>query len=51
MLADGREDMRDAWWIATFPGLAIMLVVLGFNFFGDALRNALDPKMYKAKRI
>ncbi len=51
MLADGREDMRDAWWIATFPGLAIMLVVLGFNFFGDALRNALDPKMYKAKRL
>jgi len=51
MLADGREDMREAWWIATFPGLAIMLVVLGFNFFGDALRNALDPKMYKAKRI
>ena len=51
MLADGREDMRDAWWIATLPGLAIMLVVLGFNFFGDALRNALDPKMYKAKRI
>ena len=51
MLADGREDMRDAWWIATFPGLAIMLVVLGFNFFGDALRNALDPKMYKAKRV
>lgn len=50
MLADGREDMRDAWWIATFPGLAIMLVVLGFNFFGDALRNALDPKMTKAKR-
>jgi peptide/nickel transport system permease protein len=51
MLADGREDMRDAWWIATFPGIAIMLTVLGFNFFGDALRNALDPKMYKAKRI
>ena len=49
MLADGREEMRDAWWIATFPGLAIMVTVLGFNFFGDALRNALDPKMYKAK--
>ena len=51
MLADGREDMRDAWWIATFPGVAIMVTVLGFNFFGDALRNALDPKMHKAKRI
>jgi peptide/nickel transport system permease protein len=45
MLADGREYMMDAWWIATFPGIAIMITVLGFNFFGDALRNALDPKM------
>jgi len=45
MLADGRESMADAWWVATFPGLAIMITVLGFNFFGDALRNALDPKM------
>ncbi len=45
MLADGRDFMSDAWWIATFPGLAIMVTVLGFNFFGDALRDALDPKM------
>lgn len=50
MLADGREDMMDAWWIATFPGLAIMFTVLGFNFFGDALRNALDPKMERVMR-
>jgi ABC-type dipeptide/oligopeptide/nickel transport system permease subunit len=50
MLADGREEMRDAWWIATFPGLAIMVTVLGFNFFGNALRNALDPKAYQSKR-
>jgi peptide/nickel transport system permease protein len=48
MLADGREFMQDAWWIATFPGVAIMVTVIGFNFFGDALRNALDPKMEKA---
>ena len=47
MLADGRDFMSDAWWIATFPGLAIMVTVLGFNFFGDALRDALDPKMGK----
>jgi peptide/nickel transport system permease protein len=50
MLADGREYMMDAWWIATFPGLAIMFTVLGFNFFGDALRNALDPKMERERR-
>jgi peptide/nickel transport system permease protein len=47
MLADGRDFMSDAWWIATFPGLAIMSTVVGFNFFGDALRDALDPKMGK----
>jgi peptide/nickel transport system permease protein len=44
LLADGREFMQDAWWIATFPGLAIMVTIIGFNFFGDALRSALDPK-------
>ncbi len=49
MLADGRDFMSDAWWIATFPGLAIMITVLGFNFFGDALRDALDPKMGKGR--
>jgi peptide/nickel transport system permease protein len=48
MLADGREFMQDAWWIATFPGLAIMVTVIGFNFFGDAVRNALDPKTEKS---
>lgn len=50
MLADGREFLMDAWWIATFPGIAIGITVLGFNFFGDALRNALDPKMEKVLR-
>ena len=50
MLADGREYMMDAWWIATFPGIAIMITVLGFNFFGDALRNALDPKLERKWR-
>ena len=50
MLADGREFLLDAWWIATFPGVAIAITVLGFNFFGDALRNALDPKMEKGFR-
>jgi peptide/nickel transport system permease protein len=50
MLADGREYMADAWWIATFPGLAIMVTVLGFNFFGDALRDTLDPRAERRLR-
>lgn len=45
MLARGREFLATAPHVATFPGLAIMLVVLGFNLVGDALRDALDPRM------
>ena len=45
MLADGREFMRQAWWLATFPGIAISIVVLGANLLGDGLRDALDPRL------
>ena len=44
LLADGHSYFLSAWWIATFPGLAIFLVVLGFNLIGDALRDQLDPR-------
>lgn len=47
MLADGRAYLTVAWHLATFPGLAIMLVVLGTNLFGDWLRDVLDPKRKK----
>jgi peptide/nickel transport system permease protein len=45
MVADGRNNLLGAWWIATFPGLAIVLTVLSFNLAGDGLRDALDPRM------
>lgn len=45
MLADGREFMRDAWWLATFPGIVISVVVLSVNLLGDGLRDALDPRL------
>jgi len=45
MLADGRDYLRDAWWIAAFPGLAIMLTAAGSNFLGDGLRDMLDPTL------
>jgi len=45
MLSSGRMYLRAAPWVATYPGLAIMFVVLGFNIFGDGLRDALDPKL------
>ncbi len=44
MIATDRENLSIAWWAVTFPGLAIMLVVLGFNLLGDGLRDTLDPK-------
>jgi peptide/nickel transport system permease protein len=44
MLAEGREFMRDASWVVIFPGLAIMLAVLGFNLFGDGLKDSLDGR-------
>jgi peptide/nickel transport system permease protein len=45
MLADSRNYISTAWWTATFPGLAIMLTVLGFNLLGDWLRDKLDPNL------
>lgn len=43
MLADGRTYLQTAWWVSVFPGLAILLTVLGLNLLGDWLRDALDP--------
>ena len=45
MLADARQFIQRAWWVVTFPGLAILLTVLAFNLMGDGLRDALDPKL------
>ena len=45
MVADGRDRLADAWWIATMPGLAIMLTVMSLNLFGDWLRDVLDPRL------
>jgi len=45
MISIGRTFMPQWWWYATFPGLAIMIVVLGFNFLGDALRDIMDPRL------
>ena len=45
MVADGRNYISIAWWISFFPGLAIMLTVLSFNFLGDWMRDRLDPRL------
>jgi len=49
MLSEGRQYIYDGWWVATFPGLAIALTVLGVNLFGDGLRDAYDPKLSVSK--
>jgi len=46
IIVSGREVLHSAWWITTFPGLVLMMIVLGFNFLGDGLRDAYDPKQY-----
>ncbi|MGH6947179.1 MAG: ABC transporter permease subunit [Kiloniellales bacterium] len=48
MLADAREFILRAWWVVTFPGLAILVTVLAFNLMGDGLRDALDPKLKRS---
>ena len=45
MIAMGRSHILRAWWVMTFPGIAILFAVLGFNLFGDGLRDALDPRL------
>ena len=44
MIASGRRFILDQWWVATMPGIAILIVSLGFNLLGDGLRDALDPR-------
>jgi peptide/nickel transport system permease protein len=44
MISAGREQIFDQWWVATFPGLAICIVALGFNLLGDALRDVMDAR-------
>jgi peptide/nickel transport system permease protein len=48
MIAEGRNYITNEWWVSTFPGVAIALVVLGFNLLGDGIRDALDPRLRSA---
>ena len=51
LITEGRIYIFQAWWITGFPGLAIMLVVLGFNLLGDGLRDILDPKLRRVIEV
>ena len=45
MVSEGKDEILNVWWLSLFPGVAITVVVLAFNFFGDWLRDTLDPKL------
>jgi peptide/nickel transport system permease protein len=47
MVAEGRDFILNQWWIASFPGIAIFIVVLAFNLLGDTLRDVFDPRQYR----
>jgi peptide/nickel transport system permease protein len=47
MVSEGRRFLMEQWWIATFPAIAILFLVLGFNLFGDGVRDLLDPRLRK----
>ncbi len=50
MLMEGKEHLMEAWWLVTFPGLAIFFTVLGYNFLGEGLRDMLDPRLQGSGR-
>jgi peptide/nickel transport system permease protein len=48
-IAEGREYLPQSWWAVTFPGLGILITVLGFNLFGDGLRDLVDPRLRRSR--
>ena len=49
MLTAGKDNLEYAWWLSLFPGLAILITVLGYNLLGEGIRDALDPRNYVKK--
>jgi peptide/nickel transport system permease protein len=50
MLYSGKTYIEEAWWIAAFPGIAIIITILGFNLLGDGLRDVFDPRLKGVKK-
>lgn len=48
-ISEGRKYLPEHWWYATFPGLAILVLVLGFNLFGDGVRDLVDPRLRRSR--
>jgi ABC-type dipeptide/oligopeptide/nickel transport system permease subunit len=50
MLKSGMPFLEEAWWISTFPGIVLLITILGFNLLGDGMRDVLDPRMKGMRR-
>jgi len=50
ILTLGKDNIGIAWWLSVFPGLAILVTVLGYNLLGEGLRDALDPRLWETER-
>jgi peptide/nickel transport system permease protein len=48
-ISEGRKYLPEQWWYATFPGIAILTLVLGFNLLGDGIRDLVDPRLRKSR--
>jgi peptide/nickel transport system permease protein len=51
LIRDGRNSLLGAWWLATFPGLSILLTVVGYNLLGDGLRDLYDPRLQSQRKV
>lgn len=51
MISEGKSYLQNAPWIAIFSGIALALIVLGFNFVGDAVRDAIDPRLKGEREV
>ena len=49
VIPESREYLPQSWWAVTFPGVAILITVLGFNLFGDGLRDLVDPRLRRSR--
>jgi peptide/nickel transport system permease protein len=50
ILTSGKDNIEIAWWLSVFPGLAILITVLGYNLLGEGIRDAVDPRLWDAER-
>jgi peptide/nickel transport system permease protein len=51
ILTEGKDNIEIAWWLSLYPGLAILITVMGYNLLGEGIRDSLDPRLRQAETI